>query len=239
MNPSLSVILPVHNEEKNIETAYAKTSETLQGLGMDYEVIIVDDLSNDRTWTIIEDIARKDSRVSVICHKKNFGCGGAFRTGVLRAQKDYVVFVPADNPLSPEDMAAYLPRMGVCDIIVGVRAERVGYPHFARFASFVYNRILVPLLFNIGISDVNWIQFYKRKLFTDKLIEIEHDGIFFLVEILIKARRNRLIVAEVPASMRKRMYGKPSANRLSVMWRTGWDMVHYFWKIYFKDSVRR
>ncbi len=228
---TLSAVIPAYNEEKNLKSAVESTAQTLDFLGLDYEIIIVNDYSTDATAEIAEALAASSPQVRCLHHPRNLGCGGAFRTGIRAAAKDYVVFVPADNPLLPEDMEAYLPRMGTCDIIVGVRAERTGYSPVMRFSSFVYNRLLIPLLFNIGLSDVNWIQIYKSRIFREDGITIEYDGIFFLVEILVKAKRQRLIIAEVPAKMKKRIHGKPTNAKPSVIWQTFRDMIGFFWRI--------
>lgn len=235
-NYSISVIIPAHNEEQGIENVVLHTMKTFQSLDFDFEIIIVDDNSVDRTGEIANEIANRNPSVRSFRHEKKLGSGGAFKTGIAHAKKDYVMFVPVDNPLDVEDMETYLPRMGVCDIVVGFRVERVGYSRFARFASFTYNRILVPLLFNIGVGDVNWISIYQRNLFTDDIITFSSTSLFWLVEILIQARRKYLIVAEVPAKMKKRMYGRATNTRFLVMWRTFTDMIKYFWKIRREDK---
>ena len=161
--------------------------------------------------------------------------GGAFRTGIQNATKDYVIFLPFDNPMDSEDLKVYLTRMGVCDIVVGLRAERVGYSAFARFASFFYNRILVPLLFNVGVSDVNWIQIYRRNLFSEGTITFNDSKIFYLVEILVQARKKHLIIAEVPSRMKKRLFGQPTCTRFSTIISTLYDMFRFFIKLRRED----
>lgn len=136
---SISVISPVYNEEKNVEEVILHTMKTFQQLNVDFEIIIVDDCSVDQTGEIAESLARNYPEISCIHHEKNSGIGGAFKTGTNHATKEYVMLVPVDSPLDPEDLQSYLPRMEVCDIVVGVRAERVGYNGIYRSASFVYN----------------------------------------------------------------------------------------------------
>jgi dolichol-phosphate mannosyltransferase len=200
-------------------------------------VIIVDDNSEDQTGVIADCLAAGNTDIITLHHEKNTGIGGAFRTGIRKATKDFVIFVPVDNPLDTEDIEAYLKSMEVCDIVVGSRAERVGYTPFAYWASFVYNRILVPLLFNIGVSDVNWIQVYRRTLFSDHIIEFSNNNIFFLVEILVQARRKNLLITEVPARMKKRMYGKPTCARPATIFATIIDMLKFFRKIHGRDNL--
>jgi len=233
---TISVIMPAYNEAPGLEEAVSETSQALRSLGIDFEIIIVDDNSGDRTPEIADNLARRYPNVISVHHEKNQGIGGAFRTGIAQATKEFIILVPVDNPLDREDLTSYLRRVDVCDIVVGSRAERVGYTRFAYFASFLYNRILVPLLFNIGVSDVNWIQVYRRKLFTDKTIEFKNNKIFYLVEVLVLAKRKHLIIAEVPARMRKRLYGKPTCSRPSMMVSTFLDMLQFFWQINVKEK---
>ncbi len=234
-SPSISIIIPAYNEDCSLEKAVTHTCESFRFLGLNFEIIIVDDYSKDRTGEIADRLATGTPNIVALHHERNTGIGGAFRTGIGRATKDFVIFVPVDNPLDTDDIEAYLKSMQVCDIVVGSRAERVGYTPFAYWASFTYNRILVPLLFNIGVSDVNWIQVYRRTLFSDRIIEFSNNNIFFLVEILVQAKRKHLIIAEVPAKMKKRIYGKPTCARPSTILATIIDMLKFFRKIHGKD----
>ena len=231
-NPlSISVIMPAYNEEHSIISAVNENKATFSSLGLDFEIIIVNDASTDGTAEIGDQLAKQNPNINCYHHQSNQGPGGAFKTGVLHATKEYVIFIPFDNALSIDDLQVYLPMVGICDIVVGVRMERMGYSSFARFASFFYNRILVPLLFNIGVSDVNWIQIYRRKYFEDGTLNVGNTKIFFLVEILVLAKKNRLIIAEVPSKMKRRVYGTPTCTRFSTMWATFWDAIRFFLKM--------
>ncbi len=227
---SISVVMPAYNEEMSIVDAVKQNIETFSSQNLDYEIVIIDDNSTDRSWEIIKELAEKNPEVFCYHHEKNLGPGGAFQTGVTKAKKEYIIFVPFDNPLTIDDLKSYIPRLGICDVVVGVRVERVGYNHFAKVASFLYNRIMIPLLFNIGVSDVNWIQAYRRHYFEDGTLNIGKTKIFFLVELLIQARRNNLIIVEIPSGMNRRLYGIPTCTRFSVMWATFWDAIKFFIK---------
>ena len=223
--------MPAFNEESNIRSAVHQNIETFSSKGLDFEIIIIDDNSSDRTREIGDELAKEFPHVRCFYHEENLGPGGAFKTGVMQSNKEYIIFVPFDNPLTVEDIEVYLPRVGICDIIVGVRVARVGYSKIARFASFFYNRILIPLMFNIGISDLNWIQIYRRKHFSDGTLKISNTQVFFLVEILVQAKEKQLIIAEVPSKMKRRLHGIPTCERFSTMWVTFFDAVKFFIKI--------
>ena len=227
----MSVLMPAFNEEQGLEAAVLHTVDTFEKIQFDFEIIILDDKSTDGTGEIADRLAREHGRVRVIHHEENQGSGGALKTGIDNSDKEFVIFIPVDNPLDPEDLEAYTRRMDVCDIVVGRRTERVGYSAWAQAASYIYNRILVPLLFNIGINDVNWIQVYRRKIFADGTIVFTSKRMFYLVEILILARRKGLIISEVPARMRRRMFGKATCTRFSVMVKTFMEMIQFFIRI--------
>jgi dolichol-phosphate mannosyltransferase len=223
--------MPALNEEANIEVAIRKNIHTFDTKKVDYEILIIDDGSKDKSRAIILGLAQKNPKIRYFFHEKTAGPGEAFRTGIKHSNKDYVVFVPFDNPLEIEDLEAYLPLMGLCDIIVGTRVKRVGYTTTALVASYIYNRILLPLFFNIGLADVNWIQVYRRQLFESNTLTFSRTKIFFLAEILVQAKRHSLIIAEVPATMRKRIHGSPTCSKFSTMWVTFWDLIKFFIKI--------
>jgi dolichol-phosphate mannosyltransferase len=229
---SISVIMPAYNEELSIRSAVCQNIETFSSRELDFEILIIDDKSIDGTRKLGDELAKEFPSVHCFHHQINEGPGGAFRTGVKKATKEFLIFVPFDNPLTVGDLDGYLPRLGVCDIIVGVRVARVGYSAIAHFASFFYNRIMIPLLFNVGISDVNWIQIYRRCYFEDGTLNISNTRIFFLVEILVQAKEKQLIVAEIPSRMKKRLYGMPTCSRFSTMWVTFFDAMRFFWKIH-------
>jgi glycosyltransferase involved in cell wall biosynthesis len=229
---SISVIMPAYNEELSIRSAVCQNIDTFSSRELEFEILIVDDNSIDGTREIGDELAKEFPTVHCIHHEKNEGPGGAFKTGVKHATKDFLIFVPFDNPLAIEDLDAYLPRLGICDIIVGVRVSREGYSAFAHFASFFYNRIMIPLLFNIGVSDVNWIQIYRRCYFEDGTLNISSTKIFFLVEILVQAKEKQLIVAEIPSRMKKRLHGMPTCSKFSTIWVTFLDAMRFFWKIH-------
>ena len=237
-HPSITILIPAYNEEQTLEKAVSIIRETLLALRIESEIVIVNDCSIDTTGAIADSLTENEPSITVIHHSANQGIGGAFRTGTGHATKDFIILMPVDNPLTKEELEIYLPRMSICDIVVGVRVERVGSHPVAHAASFIYNRILVPILFNIGVSDVNWIQAYRREIFVGGGISIEYTGIFFLVELLVKARHKKLIIAEVPSQMRRRMYGIPTSARYGTMWRTFWDMIDFFVKIHSRRRTR-
>lgn len=227
---SVAVIIPAYNEEDGLEGAVSETIATFERAGADFEIILVNDHSSDSTPALIDQLAAGNAKVRAFHHAANTGAGGAFRTGIAQTTREFVIFVPVDNPLSAEDLAPYLANAAHNDIVVGVRERRVGYTPMARIGSYVYSRILLPLVFRLRVTDPNWIQLYRRAIFTEHGIRITHTGIFFPAEILIQAQRQGLRLCEIPARMRLRVHGKATCFRFSSMWKAFRDMMDFYWK---------
>ncbi len=219
--------MPAYNEEKGLRTAVEQTRETCLLLGLPYEIIIVDDCSLDRTGEVARSLAAVHKELVYLCHEHNQGVGGAVRTGIQAAKGAFILFIPVDNPLTDKEVQPFLSRMSQSDIVLGVRPERVGYPMIPRFASYVYNRVLVPLLFGIRFRDINWIQMWRRQPFDEGILQIQCKGMMFLLELLVRAKRHNLRIEEVSLPMKKRVHGKATCFKLSFMWRTFWEMLRF------------
>jgi glycosyltransferase involved in cell wall biosynthesis len=193
----------------------------------------VNDASTDATGAIIDRLAAQYPYVIGRHHRENQGIGGAVDTGANTASKEYLLLIPADNPIAPEEFGPFLDHLGCGDLILGVRPERVGYPLIPRIASLIYNRVFVPVLFGVHLSDVNWIQLWRTEAFRNGHLKITCKGMTFLLELAIRAQRNGLVIREVPLAMKPRTNRTPSCFRLSFMWRTFREMIDLFRRVHF------
>jgi glycosyltransferase involved in cell wall biosynthesis len=230
MTLALSVILPAYNEEVLLDGCVRQLHAALATLRVPAEIVIVNDGSRDRTAAIADALAR-DLPGVVAVHQANQGIGGAFRTGVQRATGDYLILWPADMPAEPSDLAPYVGQFGHADVIVGVRAARLGYNPLMRINAWLYPRI-VATLFNLHLRDVNWIHAYRRDLFAR--ITLTQRGIPMLVEALVRLRDLGGTFVEVDVVMKQRLGGVASASRLKVMWRTLTGLFA-FWNLWRRE----
>src|SRR5262249_18369797 len=97
--PSISVVYPMFNEEENIERAVDFAEAVLTDMASDYEILIVNDASTDRSAEIAESLARSNPRVKVFHHERNLKLGGAHRTGFSKATKDLIFYCDSDLPV--------------------------------------------------------------------------------------------------------------------------------------------
>ena len=99
---TLSVIIPLYNEEENVQILYEKLKESLLPLVKEYEILFVDDGSSDRTLSILEEIQSKDNRVVVLSLRRNFGQTAALSAGIDHSRGEIIVPMDGDeNPLTP------------------------------------------------------------------------------------------------------------------------------------------
>jgi glycosyltransferase involved in cell wall biosynthesis len=148
---TLSVIIPLYNEEENIPTLYEKLKESLDPLEKEYEVLFVDDGSTDRTLPILEEIQAKDNRIIVLSLRRNFGQTAAFAAGFDFARGDIVVTMDGDLQNDPADIPKFLDLIKGHDLVSGWRKKRED-PFFTRR--------LPSLLANWLISNVTGVKLH-------------------------------------------------------------------------------
>lgn len=121
----LSVVVPIYNEEKNIEHLYAELSESLISLKVEYEIICIDDGSSDGTLAALKSIHQKDSTVKIISFRRNFGQTAAISAGFDYAKGDVVVTIDADLENRPKDIKNLIDKINEgYDIVSGWRVAR-------------------------------------------------------------------------------------------------------------------
>jgi putative flippase GtrA len=121
---SLSVVLPVYNEEQAIPATLADVTSTLDDWGADYEVIVVNDGSRDRTGEVVAAYAACDPHVRVITHTVNRGYGAALMSGFVAAAKDLTFFMDSDGQFTIADLAGLLVYADAVDAVLGYRRQR-------------------------------------------------------------------------------------------------------------------
>jgi dolichol-phosphate mannosyltransferase len=142
-HPVLSVVIPLFNEEAVLETTWNTLVQHLETLGVDYEVVFVDDGSTDRSRAILVARAQVDPRVRVVCLSRNFGHEMATTAGLHHARGDAVIVMDADLQDPPELIPEFVEkwREGY-QVVYGVRQERRGETWLKKLTSFLFYRLL-------------------------------------------------------------------------------------------------
>ena len=141
--PYLSVVIPIHDEEKSIPALYARLTQELTALGHSYELIAVDDGSRDSSFAILRDLALADPRLRVVRFRRNFGQTAAFSAGFERARGQVIVTIDADLQNDPADIGALLGKMSEgYDVVSGWRERRQDPFLNRRMPSMAANRLI-------------------------------------------------------------------------------------------------
>jgi glycosyltransferase involved in cell wall biosynthesis len=159
---TLSVIIPLYNEEENLPLLYEKLKEYLESLKKEYEILFVDDGSADRTLSILEEIQAKDNRVVVLSLRRNFGQTAAFAAGFDFARGDIVVTMDGDLQNDPIDISKLLELIKDHDLVSGWRKKRKD-PFFSRrlpslVANWLISKVTGVKLHDYGCS----LKAYRR-----------------------------------------------------------------------------
>jgi glycosyltransferase involved in cell wall biosynthesis len=122
----VSVVIPIHNEEPNLEALYRELTEAFSGWGRSYEIIFVDDGSTDKSFAILERLQLADTRLRVIRFRRNFGQTAAFSAGFAHARGRLIVTADGDLQNDPRDIPMLVKRLEEeqLDIVCGWRRDR-------------------------------------------------------------------------------------------------------------------
>lgn len=218
---SISIVIPAYNEEANIREVVLESLEVLRSLTPRYEILVMDDASQDSTGEIIEDLARQyPGEVRALHHQKNTGTNLSLVELFKAACCDLVFFLPADKQILPESLHRYLERMEKeqADIVMGWRKNRADQSYRA-FFNWTF-RFLLKILTGFNYHDAAASDLYKKSVLDQ--IEMESRGRLLQAEIAAKASALGYRVREVEVDHHPRIAGKqtgikPKTAYLSLM----------------------
>ncbi|HLJ77017.1 MAG TPA: glycosyltransferase family 2 protein [Acidobacteriaceae bacterium] len=144
--PKYSVVVPFHNEEENVTVLYDRLKGVMEVVGDPFELVFVDDGSNDRTCRLLEEIAAVDSRVLVVKLRRNFGQTSALAAGFDHAQGEFIIAMDGDLQHDPGEIPGFLEKLEEgYDVVSGWRKERIDNFVMRRFPSRCANWLMAKL----------------------------------------------------------------------------------------------
>jgi glycosyltransferase involved in cell wall biosynthesis len=224
INSSLSVILPAHNEEKAIETSVHEVIETLSTWLLDFEIIVVDDGSQDDTGAILDSMSATHPCLKVIHHPVNQGYGAALVSGFEAASRDLTFFMDSDGQFDIHDLARFLFLIEEYDAVLGYRIDR--QDTWMRKVNAWGWKQLVGLVFGIHVRDVDCaFKLYPTSFFRENKLETR--GAMINTEILYKFIRAGNSYTQVGVRHLPRHGGKATGAKLSVILRAFRELFVY------------
>jgi glycosyltransferase involved in cell wall biosynthesis len=234
---TISAVLPAFNEEENIETAASRMADALRSLGLqDWEVIIVDDGSVDRTGEIADRLVAEDPQhFRVFHHNPNLGYAQALKTGFASARHELIFYTDSDNQFDVREIVHLLPLIENADIVCGFRIYRFD-PLTRLVVSWVFN-LLVRIMFRINVRDIDCaFKLFRREVFDR--VTIESKKFFVDAEILAKAKYYGLRLVEIGVRHYPRPAGRSTVRPHHVI-STLRELARIWINIYSKPRGKR
>jgi glycosyltransferase AglD len=200
---SISIIIPVYNEEKRIKRCLERLSEYCKASDWDFEIIVVDDASLDNTIKIVENFQLTEHRIKIIASNCREGKGKSVRNAILQSHKEYVAYMDVDLSGDPSELERLFKYINDNDIVIGSRIlrgnlESVRRPFLRSFLSHGYS-LLFRSLFRTSIYDVQCgFKLLRRNPVLDILKNIKCNSYSFDSELLVMAQMQGLGIKEVP-----------------------------------------
>jgi dolichol-phosphate mannosyltransferase len=213
--PTLSVIVAAYNEAETVERTCQELLETLERLGIDAELVIVDDGSADGTGVLADNLAERDARVRVIHHQPNLGLGAVYRTGFREAAGDFVTFFPADGQFPATIIGDFLPHMTQHDMVLGFLPRRDS--SIVSKGLSLAERTLYRILLG-RMPRFQGILMFRRSMLSRHSLQSQGRGWAVLLEFIIRSSRDGCRIVNVATEVRLRTHGISKVNNLSTIW---------------------
>lgn len=210
----LSLCMPAYNEAENIDDTLDAACAILPEFVRQYEVVVVNDGSTDKTGEIVARYAQREPRVRILNHDKNQGYGAAVTTALRAARGEHVAFTDSDGQFSLLDLPHLIKRLHESDIVVGYRCNRAD-SWYRKLNAWGWNQ-LIRLLLGVHVRDLDC----AFKIFPREVVEklrLTSTGAGINAEILAQVVRSGLSIREIPVNHYPRYRGAPTGAALRVI----------------------
>jgi len=226
----ISVFFPSYNEEGNIKSTVNKAVEILKRLNLEYEIIIVNDGSTDNTKLVVENLAKKNSKLKIINHPKNLGYGEALKSGFYNAKYNAIVYTDGDGQFDFSEITKFLDKIEDHDLIIGYRIKRQD-PILRRIFGKGW-RLSLLAFFGLTLKDVDCGFKMVKKKVLESIPKLESQrGAMINAELAIKAKKFGFKVIEIGVNHYPRLSGKPTGASVKVIIKSYLDLIKLWWKL--------
>lgn len=223
--PYLSIIIPIKNEQDNIAPLIKRIHNGVESLNRDYEIIFVDDGSDDQSVKVLKSLIPNEPRLHVVEFERNFGQTAALDAGFRAARGQIIGILDGDNQNEPADLPRMIAKLekGSYDMILGVRTKRndnIVRKASSRIANAVRNWATKDRIHDAGCA----IKVFRR----ERLARIElYEGMHRFMGTLF--RMHGFKVAELPVRHHPRLHGQAKYGIRNRLWKTIKDLLAVRW----------
>ena len=214
----LSVFFPAYNEEANLEKTVTNAIGILEKVARQWEILIINDGSKDKTAEIAERLALRDKRIRVITHSPNRGYGAAFKSGLYNARFPWIAFTDTDGQFDFSEITNFFKKQKEteADLVIGYYLKRE-VPLIRIWGSKVW-QLLVFLTFGLRVRDIDCGFKLIKKEVVDKIPPLEAErGPFISSEFLIKAKAFGFKIVEIGVHHYPRLAGEATGANWKVV----------------------
>ena len=236
-NPkSISLIFPVYRDRYTVKKVINKSLKILKKLKIKYEIIIIDDCCPEKSGLIALKYSKKNKRIKVVFHKKNYGYGAAIRTGFKNSRYECVYAVDGDGEfgIALNDLTRILKKYAFNDLVITYRYKK-RYKTTRIIISWVYNTLL-RFLFNVNFKDISCGSRLLNKKILKK-IKLNTNSPFIAAELAIKAKYFGYRVDEVGIHSFPSKFREGSSVVLKNILLTLKDIFILYYKIYIRKKI--
>lgn len=211
---NISVILPIYNEQSIIKKTIQHVRKNIPKYVQHYEIIAVDDGSNDKTPQILKQLKDKYPEIKVVTHRPNKGYGATIQSGIRKAKYAWIFFMDSDLQFNVNDIATFIPYTKNYDLVVGYRKDRADHKRRI-IMSEIYNSI-VRILFPVPIRDIDCAFKLMHKETLRELGKLSN-SFFVSSEFMIKSTLNGARIKELPVTHLPRTAGKSKVTMSKIL----------------------
>jgi glycosyltransferase involved in cell wall biosynthesis len=200
---AVTVVIPAYNEEKTIGNVLLETNSIMNGLGVPYEIIVVDDGSTDKTGQIAS-----THKAIVLSNKKNCGKGYALRKALQHATGDIIVTIDSDGEHKPKEIPDLIePLFNGTDIVAGSRflgSQKRATKNLNILGNLFFNATIMTLTGKVVTDSQTGFRAIKKNVL--ETLNLQSDGYEIEAEITVKGLRNGFTFKEKPITVERRKY---------------------------------
>ena len=205
--PTISIVIPMFNEEANIEHAMHYAVAALEEHSRDYEIVIVDDASTDASPELVRRAVDGNPKIRLITHDFNQKLGASLRTGFAAARHELILYMDADLPFDPDVLGRAVRAMQLtrADVISGYRFDRTTEGVKRTVYTILYNW-MIRMLFHISVRDVNFsFKLMRREVL--EAVQLRSEGSLIDAELIVKARNRGFVIQQIGLDYFPRVLG--------------------------------
>ncbi len=226
----MSVFFPCYNEEKNVPLMVRQAAEFLPSVADEYEMIVVNDGSTDRTAQVTQALQEVHPQLKLVSHENNLGYGASLRTGFDNSRYDWIFYTDGDAQFDLSELEKFIPYTERYQVILGYREKRAeGLPRVVNAKLF---KLYIDILFRLGVRDID-CAFKLMKADLIHSLDLFSDGAFISAEYLYKLKKKGVEFKQLPVKHLPRKHGQPTGSRPDVIIKALLDALKLYLKMKF------